>query len=219
MIRDEKQYLVIGCGRFGTAVATSLESLGYRVMVVDSNEDSIQNISEKVTHAAILDVTEEGSLAKIGIGNFDVVIIAIGSNFKASVLSCLIAKEKGVGEVICKAADEIQSRVLQKIGADRIVMPEKDMGRRLVQNLVSHNVLDQIELGDEHTIYEIRVPKSWVGKSLLQLDLRKRSNLSVVAIKRNENIILNIDPEENLIENDIIVIAGETGVIKHFCEK
>ena len=131
-----KQYIVIGCGRFGTSLATTMHLLGHQVMAIDKNEEIIQNIVDKVTHAAIVDVTDEQSLRSIGLGNFDVAIIAIGSDIRASIMATIIAKEMGVSQVVCKATDELQAKVLYKIGADRVVFPERDMGVRVAHNLV-----------------------------------------------------------------------------------
>ena len=122
-----KQYIVIGCGRFGSSVATTMSLLGHQVMAIDKNEDSVQAIADKVTHAAIVDVTDEFALRSLGLGNFDVAIIAIGSDIRASIMATIIAKEMGVEQIVCKATDELQAKVLYKIGADRVVFPERDM--------------------------------------------------------------------------------------------
>ena len=123
-----KQYIVIGCGRFGTSVATTMHLLGHQVMAIDKNEEVIQNISDKVTHAVIGDVSDEQVLRSIGLGNFDVAIIAIGGDIRSSIMATLLAKEMGVNQIVCKAKDELQGKVLYKIGADRVVFPERDMG-------------------------------------------------------------------------------------------
>ena len=135
-----KQYIVIGCGRFGASVATTMHLLGHQVMAIDKGEEIIQNISDKVTHAAIVDVTDEVALRSLGLGNFDVAIVAIGSDIRASIMATLIAKEMGVPHIVCKAKDELQAKVLYKIGADRVVFPERDMGVRVAHNLVSDNI-------------------------------------------------------------------------------
>ncbi|MFR3072541.1 MAG: potassium channel family protein, partial [Paeniclostridium sp.] len=133
-----KQYIVIGCGRFGSSVATTMHLLGHQVMAIDKNDDAVQALAEKVTHAAIVDVTDEQALRALGMGNFDVAIIAIGSDIRASIMATLIAKEMGVEQIVCKAKDELQAKVLYKIGADRVVFPERDMGVRVAHNLVSN---------------------------------------------------------------------------------
>ena len=178
-----KQYIVIGCGRFGSSVATTMHLLGHQVMAIDKNEDLVQGIVDKVTHAAIVDVTDEQALRAIGLGNFDVAIIAIGSDIRASIMATLLAKEMGVSQVVCKAKDELQAKVLYKIGADRVVFPERDMGVRVAHNLVSDNILDHIELDPEYSIVEIVTPTMWVGKTLIELDLRARYEISCSCYK------------------------------------
>ena len=204
-----KQYIVIGCGRFGSSVATTMNLLGHQVMAVDKSEDKIQTIADKVTHAAILDVTDEQSLRALGLGNFDVAIIAIGSDIRASIMATLIAKEHGVSHVVCKATDELQAKVLYKIGADRVVFPERDMGVRVAHNIVSDNILDHIELDPEYSIVEIVTPTSWIGKTLIELDLRAKYEITVLAIKTGKTIKVTPSPEEELKDGSILVIIGE----------
>ena len=209
-----KQYIVIGCGRFGASVASTMHLLGHQVMAIDKNEDIIQNLSDKVTHAAIVDVTDEQALRSLGLSNFDVAIIAIGSDIRASIMATLIAKETGVEEIICKAKDELQAKVLYKIGADRVVFPERDMGVRVAHNLVSNNILDHIELDPEYSIVEIVVPKKWVGKSLIELELRSRYEITVLAIKSGKEINVTPSPEEKLEGGNILVIIGKNSSIR-----
>ncbi len=204
-----KQYIVIGCGRFGSSVATTMHTLGHQVMAVDKNEDKIQTIADKVTHAAILDVIDEQSLRALGLGNFDVAIIAIGSDIRASIMATIIAKEHGVSHIVCKATDELQAKVLYKIGADRVVFPERDMGVRVAHNIVSDNILDHIELDPEYSIVEIVTPKSWIGKTLIDLDLRAKYEITVLAIKTGKIINVTPSPDEELKDGSILVIIGE----------
>jgi len=204
-----KQYIVIGCGRFGSSVATTMHLLGHEVMAIDKNEDIIQNIADKVTHAAIVDVIDEQSLRALGIGNFDVAIIAIGSDIRASIMATIIAKEAGVSQVVCKATDELQAKVLYKIGADRVVFPERDMGVRVAHNIVSDNILDHIELDPEYSIVEIVTPKSWIGKTLIDLDLRAKYEITVLAIKTGKTINVTPSPDEELKAGSILVIIGQ----------
>ncbi len=215
MLNDSKQYLVIGCGRFGTAVATTLEELGNQVMAIDIDEDAVQRISDKVTYSAIVDVTDEHALIDLGIANFDAVIIGIGSDFRAAIMSILVSKEMGVKHVVCKVADEIQSKVMLKLGADNTIMPERDAGKRLAHSLMSRNVLDQMVLSDEISIYEINLPSKWAGKSIGQLDLRKQYNINVIAIKRDGKTILTIQPSRVFEEGDVVILAGDNEIIKH----
>ncbi|ERM36590.1 trkA-C domain protein [Clostridioides difficile P37] len=204
-----KQYIVIGCGRFGSSVASTMHLLGHQVMAIDKNEDSVQSISDKVTHSLIVDVTDEQALRSLGLGNFDVAVVAIGSDIRASIMATLIAKEMGVELIICKAKDELQAKVLYKIGADRVVFPERDMGVRVAHNLVSDNILDHIELDPEYSIVEIVTPNSWVGKTLIELELRARYEITVLAIKTGKNINVTPSPDEELTAGSILVIIGQ----------
>ncbi|MFI3210014.1 MAG: TrkA family potassium uptake protein [Peptostreptococcaceae bacterium] len=210
-----KQYIVIGCGRFGSSVATTMHLLGHQVMVIDKNEEVIQNISEKVTHAVIGDISDEQVLRSIGIGNFDVAVVAIGGDIRASIMATILAKESGVKKVICKAKDELQGKVLYKIGADRVVFPERDMGVKVAHNLVSHNILDHIELDPKYSIVEIVTPQSWVGKSLIELDLRVKYEISVLALKQGKEIDVTPSPNKKLETGTIMVILGPSNSISN----
>jgi trk system potassium uptake protein len=210
-----RQYIVIGCGRFGSSVATTMNLLGHQVMAIDKNEDIIQNIADKVTHAAIVDVTDENALRAIGLGNFDVAIVAIGTNIRASIMATVIAKEMGVKQVVCKATDELQAKVLYKIGADRVIFPERDMGVRVAHNLVSNNILDHIELDPEYSIVEIVTPNEWVGSTIKELDLRAKYEVTVLAIKHGRDINVTPSPDERLRLGDILVVIGSNNKISH----
>ena len=208
-----KQYIVIGCGRFGSSVATTMHLLGHQVMAIDKNDDAVQALAEKVTHAAIVDVTDEQALRALGMGNFDVAIIAIGSDIRASIMATLIAKEMGVEQIVCKAKDELQAKVLYKIGADRVVFPERDTGVRVAHNLVSNNILDHIELDPDYSIVEIVTPKEWEGKTLIELDLRAKYEITVLAIKSGKSINVTPSPEEQLKSGSILVVIGQNSKI------
>lgn len=204
-----KQYVVIGCGRFGTSVATTLYLLGHEVMTVDKNYDIVQGIADKVTHAVQADAIDENTMRSLGIRNFDVAVISIGADVQSSIMATLIAKELGVKHVLCKAQNELQAKVLYKIGADRVVFPERDMGVRVAHNLVSENVLDHIELDPNYSIVEIVTPSDWVGKSLMELDLRAKYGINVMAVKHNKDIDISPSPEAKFQHEDILVVIGE----------
>ena len=209
----DKQYLVIGCGRFGSSVAKKMCQLGNEVMVIDKDEDSINNIAELVTHTAIVDVTEERDLKSIGLGNFDVVIVAISSDVRASIMATVMAKEMGVPKVVCKAKDELQAKVLYKIGADKVVFPERDMGIRLAYNLASENILDQINLDPEYSIMEIVTPQNWVGKTIIELNLRAKYDITVLAVKTQRGLKVMPSPNYKMQEKNILIIIGNTDKI------
>ena len=209
----DKQYLVIGCGRFGSSVAKKMCQLGNEVMVIDKDEDSINNIAELVTHTAIVDVTEERDLKSIGLGNFDVVIVAISSDIRASIMATVMAKEMGVPKVVCKAKDELQAKVLYKIGADKVVFPERYMGIRLAYNLASENILDQINLDPEYSIMEIVTPQNWVGKTIIELNLRAKYDITVLAVKTQSGLKVMPSPNYKMQEKNILIIIGNTDKI------
>ena len=209
----DKQYLVIGCGRFGSSVAKKMCQLGNEVMVIDKDEDSIENIAEQVTHTAIVDVTEERDLKSIGLGNFDVVIVAISSDIRASIMATIMAKEMGVPKIVCKAKDELQAKVLYKIGADKVVFPERDMGIRLAYNLASENILDQINLDPEYSIMEIVTPTNWVGKTIIELNLRAKYDITVLAVKTTSGLKVMPSPNYKMQEKNILIIIGNTDKI------
>jgi trk system potassium uptake protein TrkA len=204
------QYVVIGLGRFGTSVAKTLYSLGNDILAIDKEEDMVQEISESVTHAVQLDATDENSLRSIGIKNFDVAVVTIGSNIQASTMVTLLLKEMGVGYIVAKAQNELHAKVLYKIGADRVVLPEKDMGVRVAHNLLSANILDYIELSPDYSIAEMVVPKECKGKSLKELDIRAKYGINIMAIKKGEKVKVAPAGEDSIEEGDIIVAIGSS---------
>ena len=209
----DKQYIVIGCGRFGSSVAKKMCQLGNELMVIDKDDYSIENIAEQVTHTAIVDVTEERDLKSIGLGNFDVVIVAISSDIRASIMATIMAKEMGVPKIVCKAKDELQAKVLYKIGADKVVFPERDMGIRLAYNLASENILDQINLDPEYSIMEIVTPTNWVGKTIIELNLRAKYDITVLAVKTTSGLKVMPSPNYKMQEKNILIIIGNTDKI------
>ncbi|KXG74380.1 potassium channel family protein [Thermotalea metallivorans] len=203
-----KQFAVIGCGRFGSSVARTLYGLGYDVMAIDRNEDVIQGIANAVTHAVQVDATDETSLKSLGLRNFDVAVITIGSDIQSSILITLIAKELGVKYVVAKAQNELHAKVLYKIGADRVVFPERDMGMRVAHNLVSSNILDYIELAPDYSIVEISALKEWEGKSLKDLNMREKYGMNVMAIKHGTEINISPNAADVIRKEDVLVVIG-----------
>ncbi len=214
MKKKNKQYAVIGLGRFGTSVATTLYEMGYEVLAVDNDENRIQEFSDQVTHVIQADTTDEESLIALGIRNFDVVIVAIGENVQANILTALQVKEMGVPYVVAKASNSLHGKLLQKIGVDRVVYPERDMGKRVAHNLVSNSVLDYIELSPELSIVEVSAPNKLHGKTLMETDLRAKYEINVVAIKRGDELIVSPLPTEQFGAEDIIVVVGSRNGIE-----
>lgn len=214
-----KQFAVIGCGRFGSAVAKTLYKNGYDVLAIDEDPDIVQHISEFVTHSASIDVKDEVALRAVGMRNIDVAIVAIGSEIKASIMATLVVKELGVKYVVAKAQDELHAKVLYKIGADRVIFPERDMGVRLAYNLTSTNILDYIELAPDYSIMEIVAPEKWQERSLLDINIRAKYGISVMAIKHGEDI--NVAPQaDNVIHRgDVLVVVGSNEDLQRVQEK
>lgn len=179
-----RQFAVIGLGRFGSSVARILVNAGYEVLAIDENEERIKEIGDLVTEAVELDATDEKALRAVGIEDVDVAIVAIGTDMQASILITLLLKEIGVKEVVAKAINARHGRILQKIGADKVVFPEREMGERLAQTLITPGVLEQIELAPGHSILEIVAPKAFVGKTIRDLDIRAKYGANIITIKK-----------------------------------
>jgi len=209
-----KQFVVIGCGRFGSSVAENLYNLGHDVMAMDYSQETVQNLSDKVTHVVQADATDEHALKSLGIRNFDVAIITIGSNIQSSIMTTLIVKELGVRYVVAKAQNEVHAKVLYKIGADRVVFPERDMGMRVAHNLVASNILDYIELSPEYSIMEITALKEWNKKSLSNLNIRSKYGINIVAIKQEDNIKISPNAQDIIHEGDILVVIGRNNDLR-----
>ncbi len=202
-------YVVIGCGRFGSSVAKTLSGLGHDVLAIDSNMEIVQDISDSVTQAVQIDSTDEAALRALGVRNYDVAIVSISSDFQASIMTTILVKELGVGYVVCKAKNELQAKVLYKIGADRVVFPERDMGVRVAHNLVSKNVLEFIELDPKYSIIEIIANKKWNDKSIADLNLRVQYGVNVVAIKRGSDVNIAPSSKDIIKTGDLLVVIGE----------
>lgn len=216
-----KQFVVIGIGRFGSSLAERLYGLGHEVLAIDVNEELIQKISDKVTHAVTADATDEGVLRSLGVRNFDVGIVAIGSDIQSSIITTLMLKEMGVKYVVSKAQNDLHAKVLYKIGADRVVFPERDMGERVAHNLIATNILEFIELSPEYSIIEFTVPQNWVGKKLRELNLRVRFGVNVVALKSVNNDHINAAPmaDDEIKEDTILVVIGGNDDLKRLEKK
>lgn len=203
-----KQFVILGCGRFGSSVAKTLYKLGYEVMIVDIDINKVQEISEFVTHAVQADASDEIALKAIGIRNFDVAVITIGGNMQASIMATLTVKDMGVKTVIAKAQNEMHGKVLAKIGADRVVYPERDMGVRIAHNLISSNILDVIQLMPDYGIVEINALESWQNKSLKELKLPNVYGVNVLAIRTGEETNVTPYAEDIIKLGDKVIILG-----------
>lgn len=203
-----RQFLVIGLGHFGKSIATTLYQMGYDVLGVDKDEEIVQSISGSITHAVQADATDENTMKALGTRNFDVGIVSIGQDIQASILITLILKELGVKYVVAKALSELHGKVLYKIGADRVVFPERDMGIRVAHNLVSSNILDYIELSPDFSIVEIAAIPEWHNKSLGQLNMRAKYGINVMAIKSKNGVVISPKADEVIREQNVLVVVG-----------
>jgi trk system potassium uptake protein TrkA len=209
-----KQFVVIGCGRFGSSVAKTLCKLGYDVLAIDKDPDKVQEIAEYVTHAVQADANDENALRTIGMRNFDVAVVTIGSDIQASIMGTLLVQELGIKKVIAKAQNELHAKVLYKIGAHKVIFPERDMGIRVAHNLVSSNILDVIEFAPDYSIIEVVAKDDWTDKSLKELKLPNEFGVSVMAIKSGDD--LNISPyaEDIIRRGDTLIVIGDNASLK-----
>ncbi len=210
----QKEYIVIGMGRFGSSMARQLEANGCKVLAIDRNEKRVNQIAEYVTLAMCVDVTNEDALRELGGRNFDGAVISIGHSLEASVLAAIWAKEQGIGQIIAKAYDDMQGKILTKVGADKIVYPEREMGVHLANDLAFNNLFDAIELTSEYSITDVSALDSWTGKNLKELKLREKYGVNVIAIKRGGVLLVNPPADDPTKKGDIFVILGLNGTLK-----
>lgn len=208
-------YAVLGLGRYGMAVATELLKNGAEVLAIDVDEAAVNAAATELPLCKCADVTDREVIRRLGIANMDVVIVAMAKHLEASVLATMLCKEAGVRTVIAKCSDEMHCKILSRVGADKVVFPENESGVRLAKNLLSAGFLDIIDLSGEVSMIELGVRPEWEGRSLSQLDLRRKYSINVVAIKREGEVYIDIDPSEPLEkEMSLIVIANRTKLAK-----
>lgn len=212
----KRQFAVIGMGRFGSSVAKTLSDFGYEVLAIDSSEQRTQEISNIVTHVVQADSTDEEALRALGLRNFDVVIVAIGQDIQSSILTTIILKEIGVVKVVVKAQNELHGKVLKKIGADKVIFPERDMGQRVAHHLISSNIIEYIELSEDYSIIEVQAAKGLSGKSLRELDIRAKYGCNVMAIKQGNQMNIAPNAEDLIKDTDVLVIVGKNEDLKYF---
>lgn len=210
--RNREQFLVLGLGRFGASLARSLCTMGYEVMAVDSDADLVQEAAPFVTQAVQTDATDEEALQALGVQNYDVAVVAIG-NVRDSILVTVLCKEAGIGQVVAKATDDLHAKVLRKVGADRVVFPERDMGMRVAKSLVTPNILDMVALADGYQIAEILLPDAWQGRTLMDVNVRRNYGLSVLAIQRGGSVIAAPGAEAVVTAGDVLLVMGQQASI------
>ena len=208
-----KSYIVIGLGRFGTEVARRLYEHGCEVLAMDCNNDLVQHISGDVTHAVVGDARDKEVLRAVGAAEFDCAVVAIGGDLANSVLATMNLQELGVPQIVCKAHDETHRQVLLKLGADQVMIPEKENAARLARSLSNPNVLDYIELSNEYGIIEVPAPKRWLEKTLKELNVRAKLGVNIIAVKRDGKINVSPAADYKILEGDIMVVLGDTGAL------
>lgn len=204
-----KQFAVLGLGRLGSSIALELYKGGAEVLAVDVNSDLVDAIQGQVTHAIQADATDPEALSQLGVRDFDVAIVTIGTDLKASSVVTMLLKEMGVGTVIAKAQDEMHGRMLQKLGADRIIYAERDMGRRVAHSLLNGNILDYIEVSDDFALVEISPMDPWLNRSLGELNLRRKPGINVIAIRSDGEIRVSLDADTVIRAGDRLLVVGE----------
>lgn len=204
----KRDFVVFGLGKFGRSVAESLSMNGCDVLAIDKNEEIIQDIASTVTHAVQADVTDQDALNALGVRNFDAAIVAISNDMQSSIMATILVKELGVPYVLAKAQNDIHKKVLEKVGADKVVFPEREIGVRIANNLISENFVDYIELSEDYSIVEISILDEWVGNNLRDLNMRAKYGINVMAIRKGVNITITPGPDVILEEGDILVVIG-----------
>lgn len=205
-----KIYAVFGLGRYGSSIARELVRNGAEVLAVDKNEDIVNAIIEDIPFAKCADITEKGVLEELGVENVDVAIVAMAGSLESSVMATLLLKESGIKTVIAKCADEMQGKILTRVGADKVVVPEHESGIRLAKNLLSSGFVDVVELSRDVSLVELDVKEEWVGHSLSELGLRSKYSVNVVAVVKGDDVNVNIDPTAPLEKSSSLVVIANT---------
>lgn len=212
----KKQYAVLGLGNFGTSVAITLQNLGCDVVVADDSMERIQSIADSVSYAVKGNITDKELIKSIGAKNLDGVVIAVSERMESSIMATMLVKEEGVPYVLAKAQNEMHAAILRKIGADAIVYPEREMGAKVAKNLVSADFADWLTLSPDCSVVETAIPKKWIGKSLRELDVRNRHDVSVVGYMQNDKTEVNPDPNMPLESDMILILIGRNEALKEF---
>lgn len=204
-------YTVIGLGRFGSEIASKLSEHGDDVLVIDKEEALIEPIADQVTRAVVADATNKDVLRGLGVADSDCAVVAVGSDLASSVLVTMNLKALGVKRVICKAYDELHSEILEKLGADQVVIPEQEMAEKVAMSLTSPDVLEYIRFSKAYGIMELVAPQNWVGKSLKELNVRAKYGVNIIAVRSDEVVLVSVDPERKFLPEDVLVVLGDYG--------
>ena len=211
-----KSFAIIGLGQFGMTLAKELASADYDVLAIDDKDENIQEIADTVTYAVRADVREPGILKSLGVQNVDVAIIAVAENMEASITATMQVKDLGVPLVLAKAMNSLHGRILEKIGADQVIYPERSMGIRVARNFTASGFEDVFELSTEFSMAEFRIPEEWVGKSLAEIKTREKYNINMVAVKHGDSVNVNLEPTKKLESGCVLVAVGKNEDLKQF---
>ncbi len=203
-----RSYAVIGLGQFGMTVALTLAEANCDVLAIDDRDDNVQDIAEKVAYAVKADVRDPGILESLGVQNVDVAVVAVAENMEASITATMQVKELGVPFVIAKAMNPFHGRILEKIGADKVIYPEHSMGVRVARNLLSSGFIDMFELSSDFSMAEFKIPREWIGKTLRDLKIRDRYRINLIGLKQGDQMDINVGPDEPLPADCTVVATG-----------
>lgn len=210
----QKRFAVIGLGRFGSSVARTLNEMGHNVLAVDSDAERVEALASRIQRVVRADTTDPAALKALRISEFDTVVVALGDHVEASVLTCLNCRDLGVKTVVAKAQDDAHGRVLERLGVDRIVYPQRDMGARVAHNISAGGLIDFVRLSEHFGMAELEAPEAMVGHTLAELDMRNRFGINVMAIKRGNRLIVSPGAAEQIHDKDILIVIGEAGGIE-----
>lgn len=215
---DNKQYAVLGLGIFGSTVATTLTNHGCEVIAIDKDVSCVERVVDNVTKAIVANVTDLEELRSAGIGDVDVAIVAIGTHLEEAVLATMNVKELGVPYVIAKAKNKQFMKILEKVGANKVIRAEKDMGQRVAKSLLRKNIVDLIELDDDYSIVEIKAPIDWIGKNFIDLNIRRVYGMNIIGIKHgnDDHLSLDVSPEYIINRDDYFLVIGKTKELERF---
>jgi len=217
---DKKSYIVIGVGKFGSSIIKTLAHTDIEVLVIDKDPSHLEEVSEYVTDAICADASDPDVLDSIGVKNFDGAVVAFDHEFEDKVLITMLLKEKDSSFVMAKASTELEGRVLKKVGADRVVYPERDTGIHIANEIARGNLLDSIELNESHSIIDFTPLDKWIGKSIKDIGIRAKYDVSVIGIRTKGNLIINPKPDQIINEGDTVIVLGENNRIDSLiCEK
>lgn len=207
--KNNKNFAVLGLGHFGMSIIQTLSELDVNILACDRDEAKLQLATEYATHVVRADIADEHALARLGLGNFDVIVLAVGNDFEASQIATMIAKENGAKHVIVKARNLRQKKILESIGADEVILPEHEIGAKLARRLASPNIMDILDDSEFYTITEMHPMDEWLNQTIQESDIRRKYNVTVLAVRRGDKFIIPVSPAEVLTEQDVLIVFSE----------